>query len=106
MRRGAVVVQHNIGVALHLLVPGDGDNRHAHLLIQRGVHQQKAVHGALGEQARVFVNQVLLALVADHKVQVAGLQQKLLNAVHQHGEVALTELRHDDADRKGLARAQ
>ena len=54
----------------------------------------------------IFVDEVLLALVADDKMKVAGLEKVLFNAVHQHGEVAFAELRHDHADRKGLAGAQ
>ena len=103
---GPVVVQHDVGVALDLLVSGDGDDGGAHLFVQRGIHEQKAVHGALGEQAWVLVDEVLLALVADDKMKVAGLEKVLFNAVHQHGEVAFAELRHDHADRKGLAGAQ
>jgi hypothetical protein len=103
---GPVVVQHDVGVALDLLVSGDGDDGRAHLLVQRGIDEQEAVHGALGEQAGVLVDEVLLALVADDIMKVAGLEEVLFNAVHQHGEVAFAELRHDHADRKGLAGAQ
>ena len=40
------------------------------------------------------------------EVQIAGLQQVLLNAVHHHREITFTELRNDDANCERLARSQ
>lgn len=44
--------------------------------------------------------------MADDEVEIPGLQQVLLDAVHHHGEVALAELWNDHANREGLPSAE
>ena len=44
--------------------------------------------------------------MADSEVKEAFLKKVLLNAEHHAGEVAFAELRRDDADSVGEARAQ
>ncbi len=103
---GAVVVEHDVGIALELLVAGDGDDRDADGFVKRCVDEQEAVDGALREQAWVLVNEVRLALMGDDIVEVAGLEQTIFDTVHEGSEVAFGELGDDDADGEGLARAE
>ena len=103
---GTVVIQHDVGVAPEFFVAGDGDDRDAYFFVERSVDEEKAVDGALGEQAGILVDEVALALMADDIVQIAGLEEMLFDAVHEHGEVSFTELGHDNADGEGLAGAE
>ena len=103
---GAVVVQHDVGVALDFFVAGDGDDGGGDFFVEGGVDEEEAVDGALGEEAGVLVDEVGLALVGDDEVEVAGLEEVLFDAVHEHGEVALGEFGDDDADGVGVASAE
>ena len=105
-QRGEIVVEDDVGVALDAGVAGDGDDGGIDLLIERGVDEEVAVDRALGEQARVLVEEVGFALVADDEVQVSGLHEVLFDAVHEHGEVAFAELGDHDADGEGLSGAE
>jgi len=48
---GSVVVEHDVRVALELLVSGDGDDGDAEGFVEGGVDEKEAVDGALGEEA-------------------------------------------------------
>ena len=103
---GVIVIEHDIGDAAHLLMTGDGDDWDVDELVELRVDEDEAIDGAFGEQPWITVDEVRFALVTDDEVKIPGLKQVLLDAVHDHGEVALAKLRHDDADREALARAQ
>lgn len=100
------MVEHGIADAAHLFVTGDGDHGDVEWCAQQRVYQEKAVDGALCEQAGILVDEIGSSLVADDEVQVAGLEKVLFHPIHDHGEVAFTELRHNDADGEGLAGAK
>ena len=103
---GVVMVEDDVGVAFDFLVSRDRDDGRAELFVEGSVDDEKAVDGTLGEETRVLVDEVLLALMGDDVVEVAGLQEVLFDAVHEHGEVAFGELGNDDADGEGVAGAE
>ena len=45
-------------------------------------------------------------MMGDDVMKVAGLEEAVLDAVHEGGEVAFGELGDDDTDGEGLARAE
>jgi hypothetical protein len=83
---GSVVVEHDVRVALELLVSGDGDDGDAEGFVEGGVDEKEAVDGALGEEAWVLFDEVGLALMGDNVVEVPGLEQSFFDAVHERGE--------------------
>ena len=75
---------------------GTGD-----LLAEVGVDEKQTVDGAIEEELRILLDEVGAAEMADGEVEVAGLEQELLDAEHEAGEVAFAEFGHDDADGVG-----
>ena len=85
---------------------GDGDDWDVDELVELGIDEDETVDGPFGEKPWIPVDEVWLSLMADNKVKIPGLEQMLFQPIHDHGEIAFTELGHDDADGEALAHAQ
>ena len=70
------------------------------------IEQQKSVHGALHQHARILLDQLLFPVVAGGEVEIVGRSELLDDAAHDAGEVALAEVGSEHADAHGLALAQ
>ena len=71
-----------------------------------GVDEEEAVDAATHEKLLILVFEIGLAEMADSEVEKAFLEEILLDAEHDAGEVTFAELRGDDADGVGEAGAQ
>jgi hypothetical protein len=85
---GAVVLEEDVGDAGSLDVGGDGDGGDGDLLAEVGVDEEEAVDGAIEEKLWVLVDEVGAAEMADGEVEIAGLEEVLLDTEHEAGEVA------------------
>ena len=102
-----VMVENDVGDVFGRAVSGDGDHRHRHLNLVGGrVEQQKAIHGALHQHARVLFNQFALPVVAGGEVEVVRCGQLLHHAAHDAGKVALAQVGRQHAYAHGLALPQ
>ena len=90
---GAVVLEEDVGDARSLDVGGDGDGGDGDLLAEVGVDEEQAVDGAIEEELRVLLDEIGAAEMADGEVEVAGLEEVLLDAEHEAGEVAFARVR-------------
>ena len=95
------MVEDDVGDAGSLDVRGDSDGGDRDAFAQLGVDEQETVDGAVHEEVGVLVDEVGAAEVADGEVEVAGLEEILLDTEHEAGEVAFAELRDDDPDGVG-----
>ncbi len=95
---GALVVEDDIRDAIAFVVARDGDHRHGQALLHRRVHCNDALHGSRQQEVLVFVDQVRTMMVADDEVEVAFLQQPLLDAAQHQRRVSLTHLWNHHAD--------
>jgi hypothetical protein len=103
---GAVVVKDNVGDAGELDVGGDADGRKWDFFAEVGVDEEKAVDGAVDEELGILLNEIGAAEVTDGEVEVAGLEEELLDAEHEAGKVAFAKFGHDDANGVGEAGAE
>src|SRR6185312_12874656 len=102
----ALMIQYNIGDTRHLAMRRDTDYRQRYLVAKLRVYHQKAIDRAVHQQLRILLDQVWSTEMADCEVEKPFLQQVLLNSEHYAREVSLADLRHNQADRVGHARAQ
>ena len=103
---GAVVIERDVGEAGGFAVGGDADDGDGDLGAELGVDEQEAVDGAVHEEFGILLDEVGPAEMADGEVEEAFLEEVLLDAEHDAGEVAFAELGNDDADGIGEAGAQ
>jgi len=92
------VVEHNVGHAFHVVVPGHGDDGHGKVQVPGGIHGDEAVHRAFEEHARVFVDQIGAVAVAGDKVEVPLLEEIIFDAAHDGRGIAVAHFGDDDAD--------
>jgi hypothetical protein len=67
-----VVVEDNVGHVLNRAVSEMATTGTGTDVVCRGVQQQKTVHGALHQHARVLLDQLALPVVAGGEVEVMG----------------------------------
>src|SRR4029077_3208590 len=95
---GTLVVKHNVGHALHVVVSGHGDDRHGKVQVPRGIDGDEAVHRSFQEHPRIFVDQIGAVAVAGDKVEVSLLEKIIFHAAHDGRGITVTDFRDDDAD--------
>jgi len=91
------MIEEDVGDAGNLDVGRDSDGGDGDLLAKVGVDEEEAVDGAIEEELRVLLDEIGAAEVADGEVEVAGLEEVLLDAEHEAGKVAFAELRNYDS---------
>ena len=107
MLYGQVVVEDNVGYVRGCAVRGDGhDGNRDFDVVRGGVEQEKTVHGAFDEEARVLIDELLLPVVTGSEVEVVGVGQFLDYAAHNAGKVAFAQVRGQYADAHGTALPQ
>jgi len=79
-------------------VNGNGNGRDFIAFLQIGVGGDDAFHGSLLEENRVLFQQVWPVTMADNKVEIAFLDQMILNSGEDQSGVALADFRNDDAN--------
>src|ERR1700686_3903049 len=92
------MVEHNVGHALHVVVPGYGDDRHGKVQVPGGIHGDQAVHRSFQEHSWVFVDQIGAVPVAGDKVEVSFLQKIIFDATHDGRGIPVTHFGDDDSD--------
>jgi hypothetical protein len=100
-----VVIEHDVGDAGIPAVRGDADDGDGNVEGELRVDEEKAVDAAQ-EEFLILVFEIGLAEMADCEVKKAFLEEILLDAEHDAGEVALAEFGSDDADGVGETGAQ
>jgi hypothetical protein len=100
---GAVVVEHDVGDARDFDMRGDADDGKRNSFGKFCIDEEEAVDGTTDEEVGVLLEEIGAAEVTDSEVEVAGLEEVLLDAKHESGEVAFAELGDDYADGVGKA---
>ena len=100
LSRGGLVVDDDVGDARQFAVPGHDDRRQGQSVLDRRVDENQPLDGALGEELQVIVEEVGLRVMSGDQVEVALLQELVLDASEDAGRVALADLRQKDADRE------
>ena len=103
---GAALVEHHVGCALDLAMPGYYHHRQRQALLQHRIDQDKPFDRPVHQQARVLVDQVRLAAMTGREVKVSFLNQELLHAGQHLRGIVVAELGNQHADRVGLPLAQ
>src|SRR6266700_2561228 len=62
------------------------------------IHRDQTFHRALLQKERIFFDELISMTVADHKVEIALLEQMIFNSGHDQRCVPFTDFRHNHAD--------
>ena len=103
---GGGVIEHDVGDAGRVAVRGDADDGDGNVDGEFGVDEEETVDAAAHEEFLILLSEVGLAEMADGEVEEAFLEEVLLDAEHDAGEVAFAEFGDDDADGVGEAGAE
>src|SRR3954453_18067512 len=101
-----LLVEDHIGDSLDFAMTGNHDHRQAEALLENGVDDDKTFDRSLHQQARVFLDEIGLAAMAGGQIEVALLDEELLDPCQNLGGIAVAELGNQNADGKGLPLAQ
>jgi len=103
---GADVVENDVGYAADFIMSRYGDDGDGERKRPGSVDGDEAVDGALDEEARIFVDEISAMAVADDEIKVSFLQEKILDAAHDRGGIAVADLRDNDADGEAVPGTQ
>jgi hypothetical protein len=81
-------------------VARDGHHRHGQRLGKRRVERDDAFHRAIDQQLLVLVDEVVAVAVAGEEVEIARLQQVILDAAERQSHVPLAHVRDQHANRQ------
>src|SRR5580704_12194448 len=98
--RSLFVVHRDVGHTPHPSMARDrhyGDGKPSH---DGGIDQNDALDGAINQQARIFLDEILLAPMAGDEVEVAFPKQVIFDPRHDGGGVALADLGREDTDQE------
>src|SRR5260221_2543786 len=101
-----LVVEHNVGYAFHVVVPGHGDYRYGKIQVPGGIHGDQAVHRSLQEHAWIFVDEIGAVAVAGYKVEVSFLEKIIFYAAHNGRGISVAHFGDDDSDGEAALSAQ
>ena len=74
-----IVVKNNVCDSLDVTMPGDRHGRNVAIAAVDRVHSNDPFRRTLPEKMWIFLDQILPVTVADHKIEVAFLEQVVFN---------------------------
>lgn len=100
------MVENDVGNALDFVVAGDGDHRHREVEVPGSVNGDESVHGAFEEHARIFIDEIGTVAMTGDEVEIALLQEVVLDSAHDRGGVPVADFGDDDPNGEAALRAQ
>lgn len=97
------MVEHDVGDAGDFYVRGDADSGKGDSFGEFRIDEEEAIDCTTDEEVRILLEEVGAAEMADGEVEISSLEEVLLDAKHEAGEVAFAEFRNDYAYSVGKA---
>jgi hypothetical protein len=94
------VIDLDVDDAFDRLMPRDRHDRDRQRLGERRVEGDDAFDRAIDQQLLVLVDEVVAMAVAGQEVEIARLQQVVLDPAQRQRHIALADVRDEDADRQ------
>src|SRR3970040_2748186 len=94
------MIQHDVGYALNVVVPGDRHDGYRETPLARRVHGNEPLDRPPKEELRILVDQVGLVTVADDEVKIPLLQKVVLTPANHPCGISLAHFRHHHSNGK------
>ena len=104
--RSAAVIQRNICDPGQMLVSRNRDDGHGNSCLVERVYKDETFDGALLQQTRILVDQIVAVAVADDKIKIAFLKKVVFDARENKRCVAFTDFGYDHSNRKAALLTQ